>query len=43
MLHQILTGRVDSELSRGVTIGMFRDARLVHRILEGSRHNDAVA
>ncbi|CEL59658.1 Extragenic suppressor of kinetochore protein 1 OS=Schizosaccharomyces pombe (strain 972 / ATCC 24843) GN=ekc1 PE=1 SV=2 [Rhizoctonia solani AG-1 IB] len=43
MLHQILTGRVDSELSRRVTIGMFRDARLVYRILEGSRRNDVVA
>ncbi|CAE6397243.1 unnamed protein product [Rhizoctonia solani] len=43
MLHQILTGRVDNELSRRVTIGMFRDARLVYRILEGSRRNDAVA
>ncbi|CAE6470673.1 unnamed protein product [Rhizoctonia solani] len=42
MLHQILTGRVDNELSRRVTIGMFRDARLVYRILEGSRRNDAV-
>ncbi|KAJ1308763.1 hypothetical protein OPQ81_004453 [Rhizoctonia solani] len=43
MLHQILTGRVDNELSRRLTIGMFRDARLVYRILEGSRRNDAVA
>ncbi|KAG8733903.1 hypothetical protein FRC11_000457 [Ceratobasidium sp. 423] len=43
MLHQILTGRVDNEPSRRVTIGMFRDARLVYRILEGSRRNDAVA
>jgi serine/threonine-protein phosphatase 6 regulatory subunit 3 len=43
MLHQILTGRVDNELSRRVTIGMFRDARLVHRILDGSRRNDAVS
>ncbi|KAF8607974.1 SAPS-domain-containing protein [Ceratobasidium sp. AG-I] len=43
MLHQILTGRVDNELSRRVTIGMFRDARLVHRILEGSRRNDDVS
>ncbi|KAL5636819.1 hypothetical protein ACGC1H_000703 [Rhizoctonia solani] len=43
MLHQILTGRVDNELSRRVTIGMFRDARLVYRILEGSRRNNAVA
>ncbi|CAE7183181.1 unnamed protein product [Rhizoctonia solani] len=43
MLHQILTGRVDTELSRRVTIGMFRDARLVYRILEGSRRNDTVA
>ncbi|KAG8735592.1 hypothetical protein FRC12_018000 [Ceratobasidium sp. 428] len=43
LLHQILTGRVDNELSRRVTIGMFRDARLVHRILEGSRRNDVVS
>jgi serine/threonine-protein phosphatase 6 regulatory subunit 3 len=40
-VHQILTGRVDGGLNRELTIALFRDAQLMHRIVEGQRRNDA--
>ncbi|KAI6131908.1 SIT4 phosphatase-associated protein-domain-containing protein [Pisolithus thermaeus] len=40
-IHQILTGRVDGCLNRELTIALFRDARLMHRIVEGQKKNDA--
>ncbi|KAI6150246.1 SIT4 phosphatase-associated protein-domain-containing protein [Pisolithus tinctorius] len=40
-IHQILTGRVDGGLNRELTIALFRDARLMHRIVEGQKKNDA--
>lgn len=41
LIHQILTGNVDGGLGRELAIALFRDARLMHRIVEGQRMNDA--
>jgi len=41
LVHQILTGRVDGGLNRELTIALFRDARLMHRIVDGQKQNDA--
>ncbi|KAH9900937.1 SAPS-domain-containing protein [Cubamyces lactineus] len=40
LIHQILTGRVDGGYNRELTVALFRDARLMHRIIEGSQRND---
>lgn len=40
LIHQILTGRIDGGYNRELTIALFRDARLMHRIIEGSKRND---
>lgn len=40
LVHQILTGRIDGGLNRDLIIALFRDARLLHRILEGHEKND---
>ncbi|KAJ7080423.1 SIT4 phosphatase-associated protein-domain-containing protein [Mycena belliarum] len=40
LIHQILTGNVDGGLARELAISLFRDARLMHRIVEGQRMND---
>ncbi|KAJ7481056.1 SIT4 phosphatase-associated protein-domain-containing protein, partial [Mycena galericulata] len=39
-IHQILTGNVDGGLGRELAVALFRDARLMHRIVEGQRMND---
>ncbi|KAJ7633140.1 SIT4 phosphatase-associated protein-domain-containing protein [Roridomyces roridus] len=39
-IHQILTGNVDGGLGRELAVSLFRDARLMHRIVEGQRMND---
>jgi len=39
-IHQVLTGRIDLGYNRELTISLFRDARLLHRIIEGSQRND---
>ncbi|KAJ7706882.1 SIT4 phosphatase-associated protein-domain-containing protein [Mycena rosella] len=41
LVHQILTGNVDGGLARELAVALFRDARLMHRIVEGQRMNDA--
>ena len=40
LVHQILTGRVDRTLNRELTIALFRDAQLMHRIVDGQKRND---
>ncbi|KAH9931705.1 SAPS-domain-containing protein [Epithele typhae] len=40
LIHQVLTGRVDGGANRELTVSLFRDARLMHRIIEGSKRND---
>ncbi|EIN06991.1 SAPS-domain-containing protein [Punctularia strigosozonata HHB-11173 SS5] len=39
-VHQVLIGRLDSGGNRDLTISLFRDARLMHRIVEGQKRND---
>ncbi|KAI0093776.1 SIT4 phosphatase-associated protein-domain-containing protein [Irpex rosettiformis] len=40
LIHQVLTGRIDTGYNRELTVSLFRDARLMHRIIEGSKRND---
>ncbi|KAG7448348.1 SAPS-domain-containing protein [Guyanagaster necrorhizus] len=40
IIHQILTGNLDSGYNRELAISLFRDARLMYRIVEGQKHND---
>lgn len=40
LIHQVLTGRLDHGYNRELTVSLFRDARLMHRIIEGSKRND---
>ncbi|KAI0345113.1 SAPS-domain-containing protein [Trametopsis cervina] len=40
LIHQVLTGRIDMGFNRELTVSLFRDARLMHRIIEGSKRND---
>jgi serine/threonine-protein phosphatase 6 regulatory subunit 3 len=40
LVHQILTGRVDGSLNRELTVALFRDARLMQRIVDGQKRND---
>ncbi|TFK68279.1 SAPS-domain-containing protein [Pluteus cervinus] len=42
-VHQILTGRVENGLNRELAVALFRDARLMDRIIEGQRRNDEEA
>ena len=39
-IHQVLTGRVDGGLNRELAIALFKDARLMHRIVDGQKQND---
>ncbi|KAF8516965.1 SIT4 phosphatase-associated protein-domain-containing protein [Hysterangium stoloniferum] len=41
LVHQILTGRVEGSLNRELIITLFRDGRLLHRIVDGHEENDA--
>ncbi|KAI0273537.1 SIT4 phosphatase-associated protein-domain-containing protein [Gloeopeniophorella convolvens] len=41
LIHQILTGRVDGGANRLLAISLFRDAKLMERIVEGQKLNDA--
>ncbi|KZT39264.1 SAPS-domain-containing protein [Sistotremastrum suecicum HHB10207 ss-3] len=40
VIHQVLTGQLDPGLNRELIVGLFRDARLLYRILEAQRLND---
>jgi SIT4 phosphatase-associated protein len=40
LLHQIMTGRVDRGLNRDLVISLFRDGKLLHRIIEAQQLND---
>ncbi|KIJ44266.1 hypothetical protein M422DRAFT_252275 [Sphaerobolus stellatus SS14] len=40
LVHQVLTGRVDSGLNRAMIVSLFRDAKLFHRIVDGHDEND---
>ncbi|KAF9010875.1 SAPS-domain-containing protein [Hymenopellis radicata] len=40
IIHQILTGNLESGYNRELAVSLFRDARLMYRIVEGQKHND---
>lgn len=40
VVHQILTGNVESGLNRELVISLFRDAKLMQRIVEAQKLND---
>ncbi|THV04000.1 SAPS-domain-containing protein [Dendrothele bispora CBS 962.96] len=40
IFHQILTGNIDGGYNRELCVSLFRDARLMHRIVEAQRKND---
>lgn len=40
IIHQILTGRDEHGHNRELIISLFRDARVMHRIIEGQKQND---
>ncbi|KAF6763649.1 SIT4 phosphatase-associated protein-domain-containing protein [Ephemerocybe angulata] len=40
LIHQVLTGNVDSGRNRELAISLFRDAKIMHRIVEGQARND---
>lgn len=40
LLHQVLTGRVEKGLNRDLVISLFRNSRILERIIEGQRKND---
>ncbi|KAG6888371.1 hypothetical protein C0992_008673 [Termitomyces sp. T32_za158] len=43
VVHQILNPPVESGYNRELVISLFRDARIMHRIVDGQKHNDAEA
>ncbi|KAG6915049.1 hypothetical protein DXG01_013715 [Tephrocybe rancida] len=43
VVHQILNAPVDSGFNRELAISLFRDARLMDRIVDGQKRNDAEA
>ncbi|KAF9447599.1 SIT4 phosphatase-associated protein [Macrolepiota fuliginosa MF-IS2] len=40
VIHQILTGNVESGLNRELVVSLFRDAKLMQRIVNGQKLND---
>ncbi|KAG8929795.1 hypothetical protein FRC00_001415 [Tulasnella sp. 408] len=40
LLHQVLTGRVEKGLNRELVVSLFRDSRILQRIIEGQKKND---
>ena len=42
LIHQVLTGRIDLGYNRELTVSLFRDARLMHRIIEGVKRSNEV-
>lgn len=40
IIHQILTGRDDNGYNRELMVSLFRDAKVMHRIVEGQKQND---
>lgn len=40
IIHQILTGNVRGGLNRDLVVSLFRDARLMQRIVEGQKLDD---
>lgn len=40
LIHQVLTGHVHTGRNRELAIALFRDAKIMHKIVEGQRRND---
>ncbi|KAF9532767.1 SIT4 phosphatase-associated protein-domain-containing protein [Crepidotus variabilis] len=40
IVHQVMTGNVENGYNRDLIISLFRDARILHRIVEGQARND---
>jgi len=40
IIHQILTGRDEHGYNRELIVSLFRDAKVMHRIVEGQKQND---
>ncbi|KAF9557124.1 SAPS-domain-containing protein [Agrocybe pediades] len=40
VIHQIMTGSTQSGYNRELIISLFRDAKILHRIVEGQKRND---
>ncbi|KAF9053141.1 SIT4 phosphatase-associated protein-domain-containing protein [Panaeolus papilionaceus] len=40
IIHQVMTGSVDAGLNRELIVSLFRDAKILHRIVEGQKQND---
>ena len=40
IIHQILTGRDEHGCNRELIVSLFRDAKVMHRIVEGQKQND---
>ncbi|KAG2019771.1 phosphatase associated protein [Coprinopsis cinerea AmutBmut pab1-1] len=40
LIHQVLTGNVESGRNRDLAISLFKDAKIMHRIVEGQARND---
>ncbi|KAJ2921714.1 hypothetical protein H1R20_g15377, partial [Candolleomyces eurysporus] len=40
LIHQVLTGNVETGRNRELAISLFRDAKIMHRIVEGQARND---
>ncbi|TRM61242.1 SIT4 phosphatase-associated protein-domain-containing protein [Schizophyllum amplum] len=43
IIHQIFTGPAESGLNRELALSLFRDAKLMHRIVAGQKRNDEAA
>ncbi|KIY46945.1 SAPS-domain-containing protein [Fistulina hepatica ATCC 64428] len=43
IIHQILTGPMAAPLNREIVVSLFRDARIMHRIVQGQKDNDVAA
>lgn len=41
IVHQVVTGNVEGGYNRELVISLFRDAKILHRIVEGQARNDA--
>ena len=40
LIHQVLTGNVETGRNRELAISLFRDAKIMHRIVQGQARND---
>ncbi|KIY70423.1 SAPS-domain-containing protein [Cylindrobasidium torrendii FP15055 ss-10] len=43
IIHQVLTGNLETGYNRELAVSLFRDAKLMHRIVDGQNRNDEEA